>query len=259
MSQITLITATFNSASTLKTCLDSVAFQTITPEHLIIDGCSTDSTLERLSTYTGHDLTVFSEPDKGMYDAMNKGIRKASGEVIGILNADDFYADSSILEGVADVFRNRAVQACYGDLCYVDKRVTEKVIRYWQAGTYDSRKFYWGWMPPHPTFFVRRSVYLQFGDFNLHLGSAADYELMLRFLVRYGLQAAYIPKLMVMMRTGGVSNSALSNRVRANMMDRKAWSVNGLRPYPWTLAMKPLRKLSQWISRKPAQSTTLLG
>ena len=111
-------------------------------------------------------------------------------------------------------------------------------------------KFYWGWMPPHPTFFVRRSVYERYGFFNLELGSAADYEIMLRFLLKHQVKVTYIPEVLVHMRTGGVSNMSLRNRLKANQMDRMAWKVNGLRPYPWTLWGKPVRKLKQWIVKK---------
>jgi glycosyltransferase len=129
----------------------------------------------------------------------------------------------------------------------VDSANTEKVVRVWRSGGFAPGKFYWGWMPPHPTFFVRRSVYQRLGGFNLDLGSAADYELMLRFLVRHRLKTAYIPEVLVKMRTGGISNRSLLNRLKANRMDRRAWEVNGLRPYPWTLPLKPLRKIGQWL------------
>lgn len=129
----------------------------------------------------------------------------------------------------------------------MDSYNTDKIVRNWRSGSFSLSKFYWGWMPPHPTFFVRRSVYEKFGLFNLELGSAADYEIMLCFLVKHKLQAAYISEVVVHMRTGGVSNSSMKNRLLANKMDRLAWKVNGIRPYPWTLAMKPLRKIPQWI------------
>ncbi|WP_459947580.1 glycosyltransferase family 2 protein [Desulfocastanea catecholica] len=251
MTQISLITATYNAAVTLDHCLQSVASQTVTPEHLIIDGCSTDETLMVAGNHSGHLLQVVSEPDNGIYDAMNKGIQKANGDVVGILNADDFYASPEVLEDVTKAFQDPSVDACYGDLCYVNYDDTAKIVRYWQADGFDNRKFYWGWMPPHPTFFVRKAAYERFGAFNLDLGTAADYELMLRFLVRHHLHAVYIPKVLVKMRTGGVSNAALKNRLRANRMDRKAWLVNELRPYPWTLTMKPLRKIGQWFSKAP--------
>ena len=171
----------------------------------------------------------------------------ATGEVIGILNADDYYSDNTILSRVSEVFTDPDVQACYGDLVYVDSKDTSKVKRYWRAGDFAPKKFYSGWMPPHPTFFVRSSVYEKYGLFNLDLGSAADYEIMLRFLLKHQINVAYLPMVMVHMRTGGVSNASVSNRLAANRMDRKAWEVNDLNPYPWTLYAKPLRKVGQWF------------
>ena len=218
-------------------------------EHIVIDGGSTDGTLDIINKYQSGIAKLVSERDDGIYDAMNKGIGFATGEVIGILNADDFYPDSGVLEKVAQVFENEDIESCYGDLEYVDAVDTGKVIRYWRSGPYHVNKFYSGWMPPHPTFFVRRSVYQKYGLFNLTLGSAADYELMLRFLVKHRITTAYIPEVIVKMRTGGVSNASIKNRISANRMDRKAWSVNGLRPYPWTLFFKPLRKVHQFIVR----------
>ena len=246
-----IITACYNSVRTLSQTLASVKRQVSTnSEHLIIDGGSTDGSLGVIKASLPVSQIV-SEQDYGIYDAMNKGILLTRGEIVGILNADDFYPSPFVLEKVAKVFKDSSVEACYGDLCYVDYYDTDKVVRYWQANEYNYRKFYNGWMPPHPTFFVRKSVYDRFGLFNLELGSAADYELMLRFLVRHRLKAAYLPEILVKMRTGGVSNSTVINRLRANKRDRMAWSVNGLRPYPWTLTMKPLRKIGQWFVKPP--------
>ena len=136
-----------------------------------------------------------------------------------------------------------------GDLVYVDANDTDRVVRYWRSWDYKPKKFYWGWMPPHPTFFVRREVYERCGLFNPDLGTAADYELMLRFLVRYKITSAYLSEIIIKMRSGGASNASLINRLRANRMDRLAWEVNGLRPYPWTLWMKPLRKIPQYFRK----------
>ena len=194
---------------------------------------------------------------------MNKGVMLATGDVIGILNADDFYATPNVLAKVASVFEDPAVMSCYGDLEYVREAGTGdestqnlklkiqnyKVVRNWKSGPFKPDKFKWGWMPPHPTFFVRRSVYEKLGLFRLDMGSAADYELMLRFLFRHRITASYIPEVLVKMRAGGVSNATVANRLRANRMDRLAWSVNGLTPYPWTLFMKPLRKLPQYLRK----------
>lgn len=193
---------------------------------------------------------IISEKDNGLYDALNKGIRFASGDVVGMLHADDFYAGADVLEQVAEVFRNPEVYACYGDLLYVNRSNDQtRVVRYWRSGAFNHKRFYWGWMPPHPTFFVRKSVYEKYGLFNLNLGTAADYELMLRFLVRHRIITAYIPEVLVHMRTGGMSNASVNNRLKANRMDRKAWEINGLEPYTWTIFLKPIRKIPQWWIR----------
>lgn len=176
----------------------------------------------------------------------------ATGDVIGILHADDFYADEKVLARVAEVFEDPSVDACYGDLLYVqdkhdDSNNNFEVVRYWRSGYFNPRKFYWGWMPPHPTFFVRKSVYEKYGLFNLELGTAADYELMLRFLLKHRINCRYISEILVNMRVGGVSNASVSNRLKANRMDRRAWEVNGLKPCPWTIPFKPIRKIPQYF------------
>jgi len=250
MVKISIITNVLNGADTIRDCIKSVQGQTVPVEHIIIDGGSSDNTLEIIEEYKSDTALVVSEPDNGIYDAMNKGLRLVSGDVVGILNADDFYADSTVLEKVADVFGDKTVDSCYGDLLYVDSKNTDQVFRYWRAGEFQPEKFYWGWMPPHPTFFVRRSVYEEYGLFNDDLGSAADYQLMLRFLLKNRISAAYIPEILVKMRVGGASNASLTKRIKANKMDRRAWEINGLKPYPWTLWMKPLRKIPQWWQRE---------
>lgn len=249
---ISIITATYNADATITDCLKSIKFQTVPVEHIIIDGASTDNTLELVREISPH-ARILSEPDNGIYDAMNKGIGLATGEIVGILNADDFYTSPDVLAHVAAVFSDPSVAACYGDLQYVQGCAVEKstesfkIIRHWQSDPFCRSKFLWGWMPPHPTFFVRKEIYEQYGLFRLDLGSAADYELMLRFLFKHRIRAVYIPQVLVKMRVGGVSNASLANRIKANRMDRLAWEVNGLKPYPWTLLMKPLRKLRQFL------------
>ena len=241
-----IITATFNSAETVNDCLNSVASQNCAIEHIIIDGASTDSTINMVETCSGVSK-IISEQDDGIYDAMNKGIGIASGEIIGFLNSDDFYTNQRVLSDVAEVFTNPSIDSCYGDIVYVDHENTDKIIRHWKAGEFSRNKFYFGWMPPHPTFFVRRWVYEKYGMFNLDLGSSADYELMLRFLFKHRISSAYIPDVLVKMRTGGMSNASIKNRIRANHMDRLAWRVNALQPLPGTSLMKPIRKISQFV------------
>lgn len=274
--KISIVTATYNAAAHLRHCFASLSAQEGCPlpvEHIIVDGGSTDGTLAIIGEYKDSVIRdplsvirVLSEKDDGLYDALNKGIGMATGDIIGILHADDFYAASNVLQQVAEVFQDPSVDACYGDLVYVGEergtrnaerenlnksQITDHgspfhIKRYWKSGPYDPRKFYWGWMPPHPTFFVRKSVYEKYGLFNLELGTAADYELMLRFLVKHGIKCACIPEVLVCMRTGGMSNASFLNRLRANRNDRKAWQVCGLQPYLWTLLLKPLRKVLQW-------------
>ena len=250
MTNISIITTTYNSGDTLSDCIESIHMQTKSAEHIIIDGASSDSTPGILEKYKKYLANIISESDRGMYDGINKGIELATGNIIGILNADDFYPSNDVLEKVIDAFKDTDVEACYGDLVYVDSMDTEKVVRYWRSSDYDPQKFFNGWMPPHPTLFLRRSVYEKYGIFNLELGSAADYELMLRFLLKQKIKAVYIPEVLVHMRTGGVSNATIWNRLKANRMDRKAWEVNELKPYPWTMIAKPLRKLKQWVVKK---------
>jgi len=248
--KLSIITATYNASETLHDCLECIAKQSVDVEHILVDGASTDTTMKIIDAHGEQLEHVVSEPDEGIYDAMNKGLKLVSGEVIGILNADDFYPSDDTLGKVLSVFDDPDIEACYGDLVYVESQNADKVVRLWRSGHFDLNKFYWGWMPPHPTFFVRRSVYERYGFFNLELGSAADYEIMLRFLLKHHVKVAYVPEVLVHMRTGGVSNMSLRNRLKANQMDRMAWKVNGLNPYPWTLWAKPLRKLKQWIVKK---------
>ncbi len=256
MTTISIITVVRNGASTIRHCLESVHRQSRRPEHIVIDGGSTDGTLELLGEYATRISLVVSEPDRGMYDALNKGIAMASGDVVGILNADDVYANDDVLAKVARVFDDARVDSCYGDLVYVAANNTGRIVRRWRSGPFDPQKFYRGWMPPHPTFFVRRAAFERFGAYKLDLGTAADYELMLRFLLRQRLTAACIPEVLVVMRDGGMSNASIANRLRANRMDRRAWAANGLRPKPWTLAFKPLSKVSQYLlPRGPAAET----
>jgi glycosyltransferase len=179
---------------------------------------------------------------------MNRGIGLCTGEVVGILNADDVYAHEDVISKVADLFKDASVDAIYGDLVFVDQQHPDKITRTWKAGTYHFKQFYNGWMPPHPTFFVRRSLYQQYGKFNTTLTSAADYELMLRFLLKHKIKLAYLPETMVRMRQGGKSTASLKNRLIANKEDHLAWKINGLKPHPFTLILKPLRKIKQFIT-----------
>jgi glycosyltransferase len=244
--KVSIITATYNSAATVADTIRSVQQQTYgNIEHIIVDGASKDTTLDIVRKM--HAGIIVSEKDKGIYDAMNKGIGMATGDIIGILNSDDYYADKHRIEKIVALIESTKADALYGDLLYVDANDESIVKRKWIAGKYTVRSFLFGWMPPHPTFFVRKHVYEKYGLFNLNLGSAADYELMLRLLYKHKIKAAYLPEVIVKMRTGGVSNKTLQNRIAANVNDRLAWKVNEIKPYPFTLFCKPLRKLIQFV------------
>jgi glycosyltransferase involved in cell wall biosynthesis len=244
--KISIITATYNSAGTVRDTLASIAGQQYPLiEHIIVDGLSKDNTLAIVNEFA-HVARVISEKDKGIYDAMNKGVKLATGDIIGILNSDDFYTSSLILSKVATAFEDPSVEAVYGDLQYVQPGNTQVIVRTWKAGKFQRKYLYYGWMPPHPTFFVRRHMYDKCGLFNTTLRSAADYELMLRVLLKYEARVQYIPEVLVKMRAGGMSNASLKNRFRANKEDMMAWKLNDLKPYFFTTWLKPLRKVLQF-------------
>ena len=248
MEKISIITVTYNSAQTLEQTIQSVLLQDYeNVEYIIVDGQSTDDTLSVIRNYRHKIAHFVSEKDKGIYDAINKGIALASGDIIGILHADDFYSNDSVLSKVAKTFKETKADAVYADLHYVNKDDTNKIVRTWKSGNYTDGKFLFGWMPPHPTFFVKKEMYTKHGAYSLELRTAADYELMLRLIHKHKIKLAYLPEFIVKMRVGGQSNSSLKNRIKANKDDRKAWEMNGLKPYFFTLNLKPLRKIVQFI------------
>lgn len=236
MLKVSIITITYNSEATLADTLKSVLNQTYKNiEYIIVDGKSTDGTLTIIDAYKSNIAKVVSEKDKGLYDALNKGISMATGDVIGILHSDDFYTSNTVIEKVVQTLSENNSDAVYADLYYVDKNNTDNIFRKWKSGNYKHGMFVSGWMPPHPTFFAKRSCYQSFGSFNLNLVSAADYELMLRFIHKHKIKLAYLPEFIIKMRVGGKSNVSLKNRIRANNEDRKAWKINGLKPHFYTL------------------------
>jgi len=246
--KVSIITVTYNSALTIEDTIQSVLEQTYPNiEYIIIDGESTDDTLQKIEPYSDKLSKFVSEKDSGMYDALNKGIKLATGDIIGILNSDDFYTDKFVIEEVVKIFLEEHSDAVYADLQYVDSNHTNKIIRNWKSGNYKPGDFLYGWMPPHPTFFVKKDIYRKFGNFSMELKSAADYELMLRFIHKHQIRLSYLKRVIVKMRAGGMSNSSLKNRMRANKEDRKAWSMNQITPRFYTLWFKPLRKILQYL------------
>ena len=317
--KISVITAVFNNVGHISSCLESVCSQTWPDiEHIIVDGGSTDGTLdiikqvasgelratshrsgERLTPHTSRLTQFVSERDRGIYDALNKGIRMATGDVIGFLHSDDIYANETVMNRVAETMTESGTDSCYGDLEYVrensdgaeilgkednrlrgqegerirgekDNRIkgaeargnefgitqnsefrtrSFEVVRYWKSGLYEKDLFKKGWMPPHPTFFVRSEVYKKLGVFNTDFRIAADYELMLRFLWKNDISTCYIPEVLVKMRLGGASNRSLGNMIRKSSEDYRAMrmhSVGGIA----TLIRKNISKLPQFLTRR---------
>ena len=250
--KISIITITYNSAETIEDTIKSVQRQDYQDiEHIIIDGKSTDNTLDIVSKYKAGISKIISEPDNGLYDALNKGIKNASGDVVGILHSDDIFAYDSALSEIAALFKNdSSTEAIYGDLDFVDRFDTNKVVRKWKSHAYHDGDFKKGWMPPHPTFYVKNNVYDKFGVFNTDFKLSADYELMLRFIHKHKIKIDYLPNVIIKMRMGGVSNTNISNKLKANKEDRNAWKVNGLN-MPWyTNFRKPLSKVAQYFQKE---------
>ena len=245
MTTLSIITVTYNSEKTIRDTLNSVKNQTNQNiEHIIVDGGSKDGTLSIIAEFS-HVKKVISEPDYGIYDGMNKGLKAATGDVIGFLNSDDMYADNMVLDRIAHVFELKNVSSLYSDLEFFEGS-PDNVVRIWNAGSIQRRRFLYGWMPPHPTFFVKRSVYANFGTFDVKFRQSADYELMLRFLYRHGISTHYLQGTSVKMRVGGASNASFRNRINANNEDKFAWRHNALQPYFFTLWLKPFIKLEQF-------------
>jgi glycosyltransferase involved in cell wall biosynthesis len=249
--KISIITVTYNSAQTVEETIVSVINQSYSDiEYIIIDGLSDDNTMAIIEKYRKKINKIISEKDAGLYDALNKGIALATGDVIGILHSDDFYTNNDVIQNYVNVFQQTTCDAVYSDLYYVDRSQTDKIIRKWKSGDYSPGAFVNGWMPPHPTFFVKKEVYNKFGIFNTSFHTAADYELMLRFVHKNKISIAYLPQYTIKMRVGGASNVSFKSRIKANLEDRRAWRINDLKPRFYTLYLKPLRKIFQFISSK---------
>ena len=246
--KISLITSTYNSGQTLRDTIESVRSQSYSQiEYLIIDGDSTDNTLDLIKENLDIVSNFSSEKDAGIYDALNKGISMSTGDVIGILHSDDVLAYPEVLEDVAKALTASNIDACYGDLNYVDRADLSRTIRTWKSREFDRNLFYSGWMPAHPTFFLRAKHFDTLGSYDLSFFTAADYELMLRMLFKNRLKAVYIPKVMVNMRVGGQSNVTWKNRWIANQEDARAWVANGMDAKWYTRWLKPISKIGQFF------------
>lgn len=248
--KISIITPVFNGRETIRETINSVLNQEYRDiEHIVIDGHSTDGTLEMITGYRDQIAKMVSEPDQGIYDALNKGIRLASGDIIGILHAGDLYSHDRVLRRVVEGFEENNKDSCYGDLQYVDPNDPKKVTRYWKSSPYRDGKFKLGWMPPHPTFFVKREIYEKYGSFNQEFRIAGDYELMLRLLTKHRISVFYIPEVLVKMRMGGISNRSVKDLWVKSREDYKAWKINHLKGSVGVILLKNLSKLPQLLRR----------
>ena len=246
--KISLITVTYNSARYLQNAIQSVYNQDYSDiECIIVDGGSTDATLSIIQQNSSCISKWISEKDNGMYDAINKGMKMATGEVIGILNSDDMLASKDVISKIATCFKAHKVDSVFGDLLYVDAEETSKIHRFWKGMTYNRRSFNFGWMPAHPTFYVRREIVEQLGGYETHYFSASDFELMTRYLYKHRISSHYLSEMIVKMRKGGMSNGSFKKRFRANRRDYLALKRNEV-PFPFIVSLiKPLRKLPQYI------------
>lgn len=251
--KVSIVTVCFNSAATIEDTIRSVREQEYEyVEHVIVDGGSTDGTQEIVGRYNGRIKKFVSEPDRGIYDAMNKGLRLVKGDVVGFLNADDVYTSPTVIGDVVAAMRAGQAEGVYGDLVYVRRDDARRVVRYWQAGTYRPRAFFEGWVPPHPTFFCRTSVYRALGGFDPVYRIAGDFELMLRFIEKNGIPVQYVPKPLVRMRAGGRANT-VRGIIQGNREIARAFSCNGMNVSPRLFCSRLVRRVRQLI-RKPTDS-----
>ena len=253
--KISVITITYNSEKTLRDTIESVLSQSYQDiEYVIVDGKSKDGTCDIVRSYGDRISKFVSEKDNGLYDALNKGIRLATGDVVGFLHSDDIFASTETIKMIAEAFTKFQVDSVYGDLVYVDQNDTEKIIRFWRSHKFSRARALTGWMPPHPTFYAKRYVYENYGGFNTTFKCSADYESILRFLVRFKVSTFYIPIILVRMRMGGVSNKGIKNLIRKSLEDIRAMHINGLITFA-ALFNKNASKFKQfmppeWVNRQ---------
>jgi len=248
--KISVITACFNSQSTIGEAIATLKHQTWqNVEHVVIDGASKDDTVSVARQTLGEGDVLVSEPDRGIYDALNKGIDHASGDVVGFLHSDDLLAHDEVLTKVAACFEDPLVGAVYGDLQYVNAADTGRVIRHWTSGDFSFTKLRRGWMPPHPTFFMRRALYRELGGFDLSYRISGDYDALLRYLGSEKVKVTYLPEVLVKMRIGGASNGSLKQILNKSCEDFSAMRRNGVNPWV-ALPYKNLSKIPQFLKAR---------
>ncbi|MCE5195249.1 MAG: glycosyltransferase [Nitrospiraceae bacterium] len=248
--KITIITVAYNSEKTIEDTICSVLSQTYPNiEYIIVDGASKDGTLAIVNRYRSRTAKIISESDKGIYDAMNKGIGLATGDIVGFLHSDDVYFNNDAIADIAQTFQEKNTDSVFGDMVYVNRYNTEKIIRYYRADDFSTDRFAFGWMPPHPTFFVKRQFYQKYGVFQDDYRIAADFELLVRFLSTYSITYTYIPKTLVKMRVGGTSTRSLASTLILNKEILRACAENNIKTNYFNVYSKYLTKVFQLINR----------
>ncbi|WP_272673689.1 glycosyltransferase family 2 protein [Providencia sp. PROV169] len=247
--KISIITATYNSSKTIRDTILSLEKQTYSNiEYIIVDGASSDNTLDIIKEYSTRISTIISEPDKGIYDALNKGIMAATGDIVGFLHSDDVFAYPNAIEDLMSTLVHDKSQAIYADLEYVSKENTENVVRRWISGSYKHENLKKGWMPPHPTFFMKKELYKEHGAFDLNFKISADYDSLLRYLWLHNISVSYLPKVVTKMRIGGESNRSFLNILKKTKEDILALQKNNIF-WVYPLLMKNISKLPQFIKK----------
>ncbi len=248
--KVSIITVCFNSEKTIRDTIESVLSQDYSNiEYIIVDGASTDSTMDVVSEYHEQITKVISEPDKGIYDGMNKGIIAATGDVVGILNSDDFYANNDVIPCVVREFEAKNVDSVFADLVFITRKDPQKIVRYYDSSCFNPEKFNYGWMPAHPTFFVKRSIYERYGLFKTDYKIASDYELLTRFLAKYKISYSHIPKVIIKMRIGGLSTKNLKSNWILNKEIVRTCAENGIKTNIFKVYSKYFTKCLQLFKR----------
>lgn len=248
--KVSIITATYNSSKTILDTLYSVQSQSYKNiEHIIVDGKSEDDTLNIINLNSRSVAKIISEPDLGIYDALNKGINNATGDIIGFLHSDDVFSYPDAIADLVNAIENNNSDAVYADIVYVSKDKEYNVIRYWKSGEFKRNRIKYGWMPPHPTFFMKRELYIQHGLFDLNFKISADYDSILRYIWVNNVVLSYLPKVVTRMRIGGESNKTVRNIINKTKEDILVLKKNNI---PWVKAIffKNISKISQFIKKK---------
>lgn len=251
MLKISVVTVCYNSEKYIRTAIESVLGQTYKNiEYIIIDGASKDQTMDIVNSYGDRIQVVVSEPDKGIYDAMNKGLKLASGDYVAVLNSDDFYTDYQVIEQVVRRLLEAKTDSLFADLIYVEELNPEKSVRYWKSNDFKKGSFKLGWHPAHPTFFVKKSIYEKYGYFNLSFKLASDFELMLRFLEKYHISSCYLDLPIIKMRLGGATNKNIKNIFNQNIECYKSFKINDLSVSVFYPFLRLIPKIKQFFTKK---------